>query len=316
MKITNDYLPNRFSFKKGLTREAVQTVKNMTEGDCIALASKIKQKYGVNTRLFEIPSMLYCVEKTIQIMKRAGFNIPGSVIATTLDNNVLGCYNDTLDTVFINNTCDEFYDLEKLDKAADESKVSHPRNGHFLFAYLHEFLHAAHYKNLCKNLGEKQGKEVYWGKLSEKKPSDVMIDPIRAFLDKMPTVLLDTGLLDKIIPPRFGYYAYTDLCEYFSEKVSSLLSEQLGDESLIKSVDPDFAKKLKSHPDEWTFSKALSEETAKRTTKENLASFSPPVSLYLMSRDVANVVKEHINYLDGDIYNGNIKGFDSEIFLR
>ena len=291
------------SFKKGLTSYEINKVKNMKPFEYEDITRDLKNRYNIEAYLGECNTVAWCVKEVVEIMKKAGFKLPSKFSFNYFtDSDALGKYAPKTDTVDINSKYTEFTDLEKQNKLEESQGTFHPKTKHFLQTYLHEFSHAAHFQNLCYRYGYDNAKEMMLGYLNsnENSASVFIREPLNTALKcHFPTLNL-LGIIDKVCPPNNGEYAAETLNEYFAEKNSRIIAEQLGSNYIPSNVSSSLASSYTTHPSGWK----LKSELGKTIKPRNIFEWMNPVMS--ASFKVIDKCKEHISYIDGDIYHGNI----------
>ena len=283
---------NRTNFKSGLPSWFIKESKSVNPYQVEAeLASK-----GISASFNGESVAAACCKKVVEIMEDYGFELPQNFSFEKLSRGTLGAYSPSLDTVYINSGYKEFQNLKQMNKLEESQIGYHPKNGHFLQTYLHEFSHAAHYKNLCNELGDSDASNVFWGFLSEHSPRDIIVGPMNTILKMFINNKFLLKLVDYTIPRANGLYAKTDLCEYMAEKNARLIADDLGDD-LTPKYNNDIP--LGSSPYYWNLEEAFEE-------LQNTRNIST----------ITKSIKDALKYIDEDIWNGDIDKLDSNIFVR
>ena len=303
-----------FTFKRGLTAKQVLEVKNLSRKESLKIVENLRNHFNINVRDDLPRSVLKSVEWTAKIMTKAGFKLPKNFEFEPFykknRQNVLGCYNPTMDIVSINSLLPQFYDIEKQNKEEENYGNFHTDTKHFLDSYLHEFAHAAHYKNLRDNSCD----DVEWyckvNQLDTLIPKDVVIGPICSmFSDFNPSYL--AKLVRKILPVENGWYAKTNLIEYMAEYISRNLSLSLGKNFDINKV-PDLKSQFTGFPEDWDYQKEKEELDKLKFQRDHatVMNFFIPgsgmMSRIFASQNITRIFLQDINYLNGEIWNGNI----------
>lgn len=309
MLSTNNY--KNISFKKGLTSKAINEVRNMNCIEHNNLVETLNVYFGINIENSVPNTVLKCVYWTSQIMLKAGFQLPKNFLFKPISEGVLGSYNPFLDTVKINSDYKEFYDIETQNKLEESQGNFHPDSKHFLATYLHEFSHAAHYKNLCKKLGINEAYRAFMGYLSQYSPRDIIVAPMNKMIKANFSIFPDS-IIDKLFPPENGLYSKKDLTEYIAEYNAREMAEYLGDDFNIDNVPSGYYFKYEGFPNNWNIEDKKSLlETLK--TCRGISRFS---NLFLpgggvlatihFNSEIAKLFYEDIGYFNGEIWNGNI----------
>lgn len=220
------------SFKRGLTPEIVDYVKNMDREEYKNIKELVWKKYGIVSHVGASNAVTYCLEKTAQIMSSAGFKLPKTFSFEALESNLYGEYNQ-YNNVCINSNKKEFLDLEELDKMEEDisRRKKEPLKKHFLDTYIHEFLHAAHCNNIMDKYGEVEGKDIFFYKMASLIPCDI-IKKLSSEYSKRDSIFKDCK----------GLLLADNLPEYFAEKNTILISEKLGNDFNISNITADFFK--------------------------------------------------------------------------
>lgn len=322
MKIDNNYLQFRKnkSFKKGLTSYEINTVKNLTYNDCENILNRIRNQYGVRTNLIGSKTVAYCLEQTIKIMSRAGFQLPQNFVFGPEEKGTLGTYCPSTDTVLINSNYNEFYNIEEQNKMEEGHGSFHPDTKHFLSTYLHEFSHAAHYKNLCNNFGIAKAYAIFMREMPKYSPGDIILGPINSIL-KTNFPKFASSLIQELFPPEIGMYSKTEISEYFAEYNSRELSLLLGDNFIINNIPTNFSSNYIGHSDNDSFN---DEENTFKAIKSMLSAAKtarfiiPGMSIGMRigtNITLTNFFENCINRINGDIWNGDIKSLKEKSFL-
>lgn len=311
------------SFKKGLTSCEINQVKNMKTFEYADIARNLKNKFGLEATFAGCNAVAWCVNELVKIMTRAGFKLPGKFSFDYFTNSdALGKYVPTTYTVHINSKYTEFTDLEKQNKLEESQGSFHPKTKHFLQTYLHEFSHAAHFQNLCNKFGFSKSYEIMMGYLNTHTPKEILVEPIRIAFGK--------SITDSIISPTDGEYAEKSLNEYFAEKNSRRLAEQLGPRYCIQNIENDFAHTYFGHISLDTYKK-YANIPAMRSALDMMmlnnmnmmmlndmsslsnTSFMNPIGDTI---DTIKWIKNQIKLVDGDIFNGNIESLKGSYFTK
>lgn len=298
------------AFQKGLTVHEIITVKNMGCREYENIVSNVKTKYGINADVGGSNTVAFCLEKVAEIMSKAGFKLPKNFVFAPTSKSALGTYYPQTDTVLINSNHSEFNNLETQNLLEESQGSFHPDTKHFLHTYLHEFSHAAHFHNLCEKLGFNEGWNAFMGYLSNYTTADVIIGPINNMIRKnFPKIAWK--IIDKVFPPENGLYSKMDLTEYFAEQNARKLAIELGDSFLMFSLSSNFASQYKGFPSEWSFDtqKNILQTLKCMRAARHFAGLIPvlPVVIKMgIDTEIAIIFENDINYLNGEIWNGNI----------
>ena len=299
-KIENDNA--RITFKRGLTPFEIRKVNDMHCFDYVDIANNLRKHYGIDANFAGNNTVAWCVNEVVKIMQKAGFKLPSRFSFEDCGNiKVLGAFSPDLDTVYINSEHIAFTDLEKQNKLEEAQGSFHPNTKHFLNTYLHEFSHAAHFKNLCDKNGIPEGYNIMQNFLRNHTANIIIREPMIATLKGAFPFLNLLGIIDKVIPPANGEYAAENLNEYFAEKNARKLALQLGDNYIPSNVQANLANKS-AHPKGWNFKEELLKTFFK--PKNFLLGALFPIA----SRTVGIIEKcqDELDSIDGDIFNGNV----------
>ena len=132
------------SFQKGLTNGFLIYAQKEP------LSSMRKRLFqnGINSVEFQgIKPVLASCLATVEIIKSFGLKIPKNFSYEPLQEDVIGQHTYPDDIVQINSNYKEFNTFLSLDDFETYRKGS-PITKHFLQTYIHEFIHAAHFKHL------------------------------------------------------------------------------------------------------------------------------------------------------------------------
>lgn len=314
MRVTKlDTLPSQNrNFKKGLTSYEIRAVKNLTSFERKLLIEKINNYWGINIKQTLPDTVLKCVDWTAQIMHRAGFELPKNFrFGPACKDRPLGTYAPLSDLVTINSDHKEFYDIELQNKLEERQGSFHPDTKHFLSTYLHEFSHAAHYKNLCKKLGQPEGYNAFMGYLSNYSPTEVIVGPINSMIKSIYSIF-PKNIIEKVFPPENGIYSYKDLTEYIAEYNARELALFLGDKFEIDNVPKDFASTYKGYPANWNIEELKEKLQSYKLSRAcaHLHNLMAPGLGFLVRAQInykiAELFKEDIQHFNGEIWNGNI----------
>lgn len=302
MKIQNSVsIKPKVNFKKGLSDLEKKWVREYGDKGYQHTMYALKNFYGIDAEFNGSLTAAYSAHRTIRLFESLGFELPKKIKFEPLPEGTLGTYTPSTDTVRINSAYEEFHDIKKQNRLEESQIGYHPNTGHFLQTYLHEFSHAAHYKNLCKKLGETKAYDLFFGFLSKSTPKDFIVGPINTVVKRICPDFA-SKVINEVFPPENGLYSKTDLTEYFAEcnarKVAKLAD--------CAGYHHDFAKSYKEHPYDYDFASELIKKAAQccpldrniflRWIERNIA------SIYVLVKQC----KEEIAYTNGDIWEGNI----------
>ncbi len=133
------------SFQKGLTSAFAKKTRSMSEAEMY----KRVIKNGIASIDYKnIKSVLACCLATTEIIKSFGLMLPKAFSFNSLKEGCIGMHTYPDNIVEINSKYKEFEGLASLDDFATYRKGS-PVTKHFLQSYIHEFIHAAHFKHMA-----------------------------------------------------------------------------------------------------------------------------------------------------------------------
>lgn len=314
---------NHTNFKQGLTSYEINCVKRMGHYEYENIVNKVKNIYNINANVGSSNTVAYCLEQTAKIMKKAGFKLPKNFDFSPLEGDTMGSYTPYNDTVTINSNLKPFYNLEKQNMLEESLGAHHPDTKHFLSTYIHEFSHAAHYKNLCEKHGEWKGYQILMGTLRKYAPNDIIVGPMRELINKMFPQLLQKivdYLSIDLYPPENGLYAKTSLTEYIAEYNTRQIALKLGDNFDIRNVPTNMESSYIEHPKFWKkeeLEKELSKYKNVRSAS-NWLIYNPITWGAGMATKVAanykifEIFNKDINYTNGDIWQGNIDAIEQK----
>ena len=302
------------NFKGGLTSNEINKVRNMSTSDVNKIISNLKRKHGIDAYCAGEKNVAFCLEQTVNIMERAGFKLPKVFLFEPFDKSTLGKYNWGYDAVYINSNNEAFRDLYRQNRMEEKEGIHSPDTKHFLHTYLHEFSHAAHYKNLCDKYGENDANAIFSGVMQEYSPDEVLIGPLNYHL-KQKYPKFSKKIIDKIFPPEIGIYSTNSICEYMAEKNSRNLALFLGNNFSIYNIPYNFKNNYKPHPTDWNIINELH-----KATKSYISNIFNGRNFFSDGMDniskLLNVVQKEIDYTDGDIWTGNINNIKKSISLH
>lgn len=281
----NDYLYNKSgsnpNFGWGLAKYQIEKVSEMKWIDRKKIVRNLRKTYGIRAHIMASNTVAFCLDTVVQIMKNAGFQLPSKFSFEKLSVLTLGCYTER-DVVNINmDRCFDYFDLERQNRYEDLGGFQGcSASKHFLNTYLHEFSHAAHYKNIIKNHGKKNGYDIYWNEFNGVSPNVMIKKPIIEYFDKlMPNNNIATDFFKKY---KYSFiFKTTDLSEYFAELNVIKLAEKLGENCAISEINSDFTNEYKPFPQNYNIRKELLKNPQK-------------------------AIIDIVHYFDGEIWNGNI----------
>ncbi len=292
--------PNCTSFKQGLTRDIVTRVKNMPPDEYQRITHKLWKKYGMIANVGCSNTVAFCVEKTADIMNRAGYILPKHFEFCSLSDTSYGEF-DITHKVRINSDRKEYLDLEQLNEIM-EKENTYNDSKHFLDSYLHEFLHAAHCNNIIKNKGYKHGCDLFWEDLSSYKAYYTIRQPLFAFIKNLFPQMLNVQITESF-PEKIKLFLTDDLTEYFAQINAKKIGNRLGENFDIKNVQKDTAQSYTSFPENWNI-----KDEARKITKMLLFKRIINTSLNPKERDgrIKKFLDNILNYFEGEIWNGNV----------
>jgi len=298
------------NFKQGLTSEIVEHVKNMDKEEYRNITERVWKKYGIIAHVGTSNAVAFCLEKTADIISKAGFKLPKVFLFEKLDDGYYGEYNDQ-NCVCINSDREEFLDLEQQNSMEESIRSGEPFKHHFLDTYIHEFMHSAHCENIIEKHGGKEGKEIFFGDMARIKPYDVIKQPLKEFIKKLfPNDYIN--ILITVFTDYGGLFKTDDLSEYFTEKNTVVVSEKLGDDFNIDNITTDISSGFKGFPKNWNLE---NQEKAikKLKLKYELNKLIGIVSLYKNAEDqnkleekLIKIFSDYISFTEGEIWNGNV----------
>lgn len=304
----------RTSFKKGLTSYEINQVKNMKPFEYADIARNLKNRFGLEANFDGCNTVAWCTNELVKVMTKAGFKLPEKFSFVHLGKHKqLGQFNPNTKEVAINSDYVEFTNLEKQNKLEESQGTFHPKTKHFLQTYLHEFSHAAHFQNLCNKFGFSKAYEIMMGYLNNHTPKEILVEPIRN--------ILGTWLADSIIPPSNGEYAAESLNEYFAEKNSRKLAEQLGPNYYTSNIEDGFAYSYIGHHTIDDYKKAA-KNSAMMLAAYDIINDSSLMPIYNFLNPVGSTIdqidwfKKQICLVDGDIFHGNIEHLKESYFTK
>lgn len=302
MKIANIQKSNtEVTFQKGLTSFEINKVKNMSPYAYEHIAEELSCNYGISAYFAGCNAVAWCTKEVVKIMQKAGFKLPSKVSFEPIQEaDTLGMYNPSSNSVYINSNIHAFKDLESLNQLEEAQGHFHPSTKHFLNTYLHEFSHAAHFSNLFDKFN---GQELYekMSFLHNNSASAIVREPLKTSLEMVALPIGYASLIDICIPPQNGEYAAKNLNEYFAEKNARILAEHLGKNFDTSNITSELSNKP-THPKGWNFKNEL----LKIIKAKLFFSIFDPMSISKKTISLIAKFAEELNYIDGDIFNGNI----------
>lgn len=285
---TNYQNKSNTSFKKGLPSWFIGYSKEVNP---YKIESELARK-GIDASFKGESVVAACCQKVVEIMECYGFELPKRFSFEPLNRGILGSYTPYSDKVAINSIYNQFRNVVKQNQLEESQIGYHPISGHFLQTYLHEFSHAAHFHNLCNELGESEANRVFWGYLSDHSPRNIIVGPLNTIVKSLISNKWLLKLVEKAIPPTNGVYAKTDLTEYMAEKNARLIAEDLN-----SSLNPRYNADIPfgHSPYGWSFSNAISDDMRDQV--------NPTI--------ITEAIRNSVEYLDRDIWNGEIENLES-----
>lgn len=288
------------NFKQGLTREMVTHVKNMPSDEYQRITHRLWKKYGMFADVNCSNTVAFCVEKTTDIMKRAGFSLPKYFKFVPLEAGTCGEFVHT-GTVKINSKNVYFSDLEQLNKAEELNNNNNGSN-YFLDTYLHEFLHSAHYSHIIEKFGKKKGAHLFEDELSQYKPTYTFRLSLLKFVKTLFPSISDKQFT-ALCPEKIKLHSVEDLLEYFAEKNALKLGNCLGENFDIDNIQQSMTESYKGFPENWNINNEIKKVVKIPYLKNITGGLLCPEK-----RDIriTDMLKDILNYFEGDIWNGNI----------
>jgi len=270
------------NFKQGLTQSRIERVKQLGFFDFETINEKIFNRYGIKAYSGCSKTVAYCAELTANIMSRTGFQLPKLFSFKPIPMNELGRYTGE-DEVIINSGYDEFLDLEEQNRLCEGFGRGCIGSKHFLDTYLHEFSHAAHYKNILSKFGESSAYDIFWRKMEFLSPENLILSPIEKFLNKFfPAEAAD--IKNKVFGENECLMKSKNVSEYIADKNVSMLVSELGEDCVVGDLDSDLAS---VYDEDFEKTKNLNFDADKITDPEKF-------------------LKDCIKHFDGAIWNGDI----------
>lgn len=165
MKIQNTN--TNLIFQAGLTKQMKQEIQSCD----VSKISHEFAKYGIPTDFKENKVVAWCCLKSLEINKTLKLNFPNIIKVedfSKLDanENAIGFCNVAPTELYLNSNSivkensvffNQNYDWENLDENADlYFQIGQHSTNFFLETFLHEFAHAAHFKNMLLNMSGTQ----------------------------------------------------------------------------------------------------------------------------------------------------------------
>lgn len=292
---------NPVNFKQGLTRDIVNHVKNMPSDEYIRITERLQNQYGMRADVGGSNVVAFCVEQTAEIMKRAGFMIPKLFSFEPIKGKYLGESSNIVDKITINSRYSEFLYLEQLNEM-EEQNDSYNGSKYFLDTYLHEFLHAAHRKNIIKIHGNNKGNDIY-DKLENYAPYYNIRQQLLKFTKNLFPKMTDEESTE-IFPETIRLHETEDLAEYFVEKNARKIEIQLGDKFNIDNIQQNMAQNYKGFPENWNINDEVKKMVESSNFKRIVFGLLNPVEQYAR---VQNTLDGILSNFEGEIWNGDIK---------
>lgn len=287
---------NSVNFRQGLTPEIVNHVKNMDKEEYRNITERVWKKYGIISHVGASNTVAFCLEKTAEIMSRAGFKLPKVFLFEKLNNGYYGEYNQN-NVVSINSDRQEFLDLEEQDKMEESISGNSPFKNHFLDTYIHEFLHAAHCENIMNLHGGNVVKGIFFGEMAAISPNNFIKEPLTAFIKKFRFGSYNE--LESAVFSCHGDIFCTDnLAEYFAEKNTIIISKKLGNNLNIDSIDKNISSCYEGFPQDWHI------KNQKKYLKK--LKFDSNYKKSKSQEQIIKLLSDIIKYFDGEVWNGNI----------
>ena len=172
MKITEIQNSNKTTFKSGLTHAFILKANRLSCDNAKALL----YKNGLKLVDFQgVQSVAASCLAVVEIMKSFGFTLPKAFSYEPLDKKVVGQYIFPDNIIVINSNYKSFEKLRSQDRF-QENNTNSPVTKHFLHAYIHEFLHAAHINNLSRYYSQKDTLSIITS-LQNYIPKEVLLNP-------------------------------------------------------------------------------------------------------------------------------------------
>ncbi|MBE7711104.1 MAG: hypothetical protein E7Z92_03075 [Cyanobacteria bacterium SIG31] len=198
------------NFQKGLTKSFVLKAKEL---DCEKAKKILKQKGIKSINLGGYQSIAASCLATAEIIKSFGFSIPKNFSYKSIpENYVDGNYTYPDDIVCINSRFTRFRDLLAQDDFETYRKGS-PITKHFLATYIHEFMHAAHFKHLAVKYSYDEFINIC-NELKQYAPAEELLNP------KVTKPTWKNWEVKDWNGSILGDYAGKDLIEFFAENAS------------------------------------------------------------------------------------------------
>ena len=213
----NPISDNRYqtSFQKGLTQGFIQKANSLS----YKKIKKLTKEKGIETVLFDgrLSVAASCLAAA-EIMQSFGLRLPRMFSFEALEDGTAGMYIYPLDVARINSNLSYFKDFDSQDSFESE-RLNSPITKHFLHTYIHEFMHAAHYKNLSTLHGADEIFDIT-GVLKGYVPTKDIIRPQRIDNICYGLDLFWNG-------SALGNYASASLVEFFVENASYEIATHL-----------------------------------------------------------------------------------------
>lgn len=299
------------NFKHGLTPEIVDYVRHMDKDEYRKIAERLWKKYGMFAHVAASNTVAFCLEKTADIMSKAGLKFPKAFSFESLPTGYYGMY-DIDSVVYINSDKEEFLDLEKLDKMEESfARKGSSSKPNFLDTYLHEFMHSAHCENIMTLYGGNKGKEIFFDDLSVYSPDMTIRFPVYSLIKK-----LFPHSYEDIAKEVFSDYNFlfctNNLAEYFAEKNTILISKKLGKDLNIENIDKSTTTQREGFPDNWDIKKeiqSLKKLKFMNTLKTgiNLICLHKNGNNSVYRESIIKLLQDSLDNFDGEIWNGEIE---------
>ncbi len=230
-------LPN---FKKGLTKDFVLKASKI---NCYNAKKILEQKGVKSVNLGGQQAVAVSCIAVTEILKSLGLMFPENFSYEPLNrNHIDGNYTYPADRVCINSDFNCFKKLSAQDDFETYRKGS-PVTKHFLATYIHEFMHAAHFKHLATKYSIEEVVSIL-NKLQQYEPSKELLNP------KVANPSWEDWEVKDWNGSILGSYAEKDLVEFFAENAVFEISRILEKNPLSKNrgenlfFNPNNSKKL------------------------------------------------------------------------
>lgn len=205
------------NFKKGLTKSFVEKANNISYDN----AKKILKQKGIKSVKLrgQQTVAISCIAVT-EIFKSFGLILPEKLsYENFLQEYIDGNYTYPEDKVRINASFNHFKNLSHQDDFETYRRGS-PITKHFLATYIHEFIHAAHFKHLATKYSSNEVISIA-EKLQQYTPVEFLLNP------KVIKPTWESWEVNDWNGSILGSYAGKDLMEFFTENASFEISRIL-----------------------------------------------------------------------------------------